>query len=187
MRVGKDFAGKPIISITDGRFLGNVKDIYVNTDLYWMTGIYVGSEGLLKRKHLLIPREEVAVFGIDAILVKKADVIVGSDEHEEAAAWLRLDKLRGREVDTPGGTKVGTIGDIIVGTEGHITGFTLGRVFVEGPINERGTIPREGLIDTGADDDIMTIDLPKVEALYQEEAPQEKIAPSESDPPESEG
>lgn len=168
MRLGKDLIGKSIISITDGRLLGTVKDIYVNQDLYWMTGIYVGSEGLLKRKHLLIPREQVAVFGIDAILVKKPDVIVGLDEFAEAEAWLRLDKLRGRDVDTPGGTKVGSIGDIMVGTEGHITGFTLGKVFVEGPIAEKATIPREGLIDTGAVDGVMTVDLPKVEALYQQ-------------------
>ncbi|MEZ4644259.1 MAG: PRC-barrel domain-containing protein [Chloroflexota bacterium] len=168
MRLGKDLTGKQIISITDGRFLGNVKDIYVNQDLYWMTGIYVGSEGLLKRKHLLIPREQVAVFGIDAILVKNADVVVSLDEYDEAESWLRLDKLRGRDVDTPGGTKVGSIGDIIVGTEGHITGFTLGKVYVEGPIAEKATIPREGLIDTGAVDGVMTVDLPKVEALYKQ-------------------
>ncbi|MBE2199669.1 MAG: PRC-barrel domain-containing protein [Anaerolinea sp.] len=168
MRLGKDLNGKPIYSITDGRSLGVVKDIYVNEDLYWMTGIYVGSEGLLKRKHLLIPREQVAVFGIDAILVKKSDVIVNTDEFNEAEKWLRLDKLRGREVDTPGGTKVGSIGDVILNTEGYITGFTLGKVFVEGPIATKAMIPREGLIDTGSVDGAMTIDLPKVEALYQQ-------------------
>lgn len=165
MRLGKDLTGKPIISVIDGRFIGNVKDIFVNTALDWMTGIYLGHEGLIKRKHLLVPRDQVAVFGIDAILVKKTDVITNTDELPAADGWLRLEKLRGRSVDTPGGTKVGTVGDIIIGTEGDITGFTLGRVFVEGPIAEHGRIPREGLIDTGSEDGAMTVDLPKVEAL----------------------
>ena len=166
MRMGKDLTGKPIISMTDGRLLGNVKDLYVNPDLHWLTGIHVGHEGLIKRKSLLIERENIAVFGIDAILVKNSDVVTDDKEHSGVNDWLRLDKLRGREVDTPGGTRVGTVGDIILSEEGHVTGFTLSRVFVEGPIAQKGTIPRETLIDTGNEDKAMTIDLTKVEQLY---------------------
>jgi len=175
MRLGKDLTGKLIISVTDGRLLGNVKDIYVNSDLYWMTGIHIKREGILKRKSFLIPRDSVVVFGIDAILVKNANVIVEDQQVPESQDWLRLSKLRGREMDTPGGTKVGTVGDIIIGEEGHIIGFTLGRVFIEGPIAKKGTIPREALIDTGSEDDVMTVDLPKVEQLQEmEQEPQTK-------------
>jgi sporulation protein YlmC with PRC-barrel domain len=168
MRAGKDLISKPIISITDGRLLGTVKDLYLNDQLYWLTGIHLGTEGLLKRKNFLIPRDSIIVFGIDAILVKNAEVITEGKELAEAETWPRLSKLKGREVDTPGGTKVGTIGDIIIGEEGHITGFALAKVFVEGPIAEQGQIPREALIDTGQEDGVMTIDLAKVERLQQE-------------------
>lgn len=167
MRLGKDLIGKSIISMTDGRLLGTVKDIYINDELYWLTGIHIGSEGFLKRKSLLISRDSVVVFGIDAILVKTPDVIIEEQDAPEFETWLRLNKLRGRDVDTPGGTKVGVIGDVILGEEGHVTGFALSKVFVEGPIAQQGTIPREALIDTGNDDDAMTIDLPKVEELQQ--------------------
>ena len=167
MRLGKDLFNKPIISITDGRLLGTIKDLYLNDQLYWLTGIHVGSEGLIKRKNFLIPRDSVIVFGIDAILVKNADVIVESKDLVESETWPRLSKVKGREIDTPGGTKVGTIGDIIIGEEGHITGFALAKVFVEGPIAEQGQIPREALIDTGNEDGVMTIDLPKVERMQQ--------------------
>lgn len=173
MRMGKDLTGKPIISMTDGRLLGNVKDLYINPDLYWLTGVHVGHEGLIKRKSLLIERENVAVFGIDAILVKNSDVVTDDKEHPEVEEWLRLDKLRGREVDTPGGTKVGTVGDIILSEEGHVTGFVLSRVFVEGPIAAKGRIPRETLIDTGSEDKVMTVDLTKVEQLYMDETDEE--------------
>lgn len=174
MRLGKDLAGKPIISVTEGRIIGNVKDIYVNLDLSWMTGIFVGQEGLIKRKSLLIPRENVVVFGIDAILVKKTEVISNERETLESEGWLRLSKLRGRQVDTPGGTKVGTIGDIILGEEGHITGFALAKVFVEGPVAAVGTIPRNAMVDTGDEDGIMTVDLTKAEQPQRDEAEDEE-------------
>ena len=163
MRLGKDLVGKQIISITDGRSLGAAKDIYISSELDAITGIYLGSEGLIKRKHFVITRADVVVFGIDVILVNNSDVISEENSLPESVAWVRLSKLSKREVDTPGGTKVATIGDIILGEQGHITGFALSRVFVEGPIEKNGTIPRTAVIDTGDEDGVMTIDLTKAE------------------------
>ncbi|MBK8903411.1 MAG: hypothetical protein IPM53_19670 [Anaerolineaceae bacterium] len=163
MRLGKDLVGKQIISVTDGRSLGNAKDIYISSDLTTITGIYLGSEGLIKRKHFLITRSDVVVFGIDAILVRTSEVIAEENSLPESVAWVRLSKLSKREVDTPGGTKVATIGDIILGEQGNITGFALSRVFVEGPIEKNGTIPRSAVIDTGDEDGVMTIDLTRAE------------------------
>lgn len=163
MRLGKDLVNKQIISITDGRSLGAAKDIYMSSDLTDITGIYLGSEGLIKRKHFLITRADVVVFGIDAILVRASNVIAEETELPETVAWVRLSKLSKREVDTPGGTKVASIGDIILGEQGNITGFALSRVYVEGPIEKNGTIPRTAVIDTGGEDGVMTIDLTRAE------------------------
>ena len=163
MRLGKDLVGKQIISVTDGRSLGNAKDIYISSDLTTITGIYLGSEGLIKRKHFLITRSDVVVFGIDAILVRTSEVITEENNQPESVAWVRLSKLSKREIDTPGGTKVGAIGDIIVGEQGNITGFALSRVNVQGPIEKNGTVPRTAVIDTGDEDGVMTIDLTRAE------------------------
>lgn len=163
MRLGKDLVNKPIFSMTDGRHLGSVKDIYVNADLTQITGVFVGQEGVLRRKSYLIPRPAVVVFGIDAVLVKNSDVIVDEAETASAAAWVRLDKLRGRHIDTPNGTKVANIGDIIIGEEGNLVGFALSKVHVEGPIAEQGAIARSTLIDTGNEDGIMTVDMSQAE------------------------
>ncbi|PIE81165.1 MAG: hypothetical protein CSA11_05170 [Chloroflexi bacterium] len=173
MRLGKDLTGKPIISITDGRLVGYAKDLYTNIDLYWITGIYTGSEGLIGRKDKLIHRDNVVVFGIDAILVKNAEVETDNKAFAESENWQRLDRLRGRGVDTPGGTKVGTIGDIIVGEDGQVTGFSLSRVHIEGPVADKGTLPRDAVVDTGHADGLMTIDLQKVEIYHSttEDAP----------------
>jgi uncharacterized protein YrrD len=189
MRLGKDLVGKQIISVTDGRSLGNAKDIYISNDLTDITGIYLGSEGLIKRKHFLITRANVVVFGIDAILVRTSEVVVEENDQPESVAWIRLSKLNKREVDTPGGTKVATIGDIILGEQGDITGFALSRVYVEGPIEKNGTIPRGAVIDTGNDDGAMTIDLTKAENpdAIDDKAPADPIpAPRPEEPEEIE-
>ncbi|MCL4265065.1 MAG: PRC-barrel domain-containing protein [Anaerolineae bacterium] len=159
MRLGKDLLNKPIYSVIDGRNLGTVKDIYLNNDLTAITGIFVGQEGMIRRKTYLIPRPGVVVFGIDAILVVNPGVVAEESATAEAASWVRLSKLRGRVVDTPNGTKVANIGDIVIGEEGDIAGFTLAKVHVDGPIADKGAIARSTLIDTGHADGIMTIDL----------------------------
>lgn len=163
MRLGKDLLNKPIYSVIDGRNLGAVKDIYLNNDLTAITGIFIGQEGMIRRKTYLIPRTGVVVFGIDAILVVNPDVVGEESATEAAADWVRLSKLRGREIDTPNGTKVANIGDIVIGEEGGIAGFTLAKVHVDGPIANKGAIARSTLIDTGHADGIMTIDLTKAE------------------------
>lgn len=188
MRLGKDLLNKPIISITDGRNLGTVKDIYLNHNLTKITGIFTGQEGMIRRKAFLIPRAEVVVFGIDAMLVKNAEVVVVESDLAVAADWVRLSKLRGRQVDTPNGTKVGTIGDVIIGEEGDLTGFALAKVFVEGPIAENGVIARTSLEDTGNEDDVMTIDITKAETGELSAVPAKEAAPKvtapTSEPPE---
>jgi uncharacterized protein YrrD len=163
MRLGKDLTGKPIYSITDGQNLGSVKDVYFDKDLSIITGIFTGTEGLLKRKSLMIPSNQVSVYGIDAILVKDNDVIVQEDTNADAADWVRLSKLKGRDVDTPGGTKVATIGDVVLGEQGNIVGFTLSKVHVDGPIAQQGQITRSAIVDTGNEDGIMTINLTQAE------------------------
>ena len=163
MRLGKELIGKPVYSMTDGRLLGNVKDLYIDKDLELLNGVYLGSEGLINRKPLLIARRNIQVFGIDAILAKSSDVVTDDDEAVEVEHWLRREDLQKREIDTPGGTKVGTIGDILLDEEAKIVGFSLGRVFVEGPVAKNRMIMKAAVLDTGRDDGVMTIDLSKAE------------------------
>ena len=171
MRLGKDLTGKPIFSITDGQNLGSVKDVYFDNDLNIITGIFTGTEGLLKRKALMIPSNQVSIYGIDAVLVNDNDVIIQEESHDEAKSWVRLSKLKGREVDTPGGTRVATVGDVVLGEQGNIIGFALSKVFVEGPVAQQGQITRSAIVDTGNEDGIMTINLTQAEVGEAEATP----------------
>ena len=173
MRFSKDLTGKPIFSMDDGRNLGVVRDVYLDKALAWLAGVHLGKEGLISRKALVIPREAIAVLGVDAILAKSADAVTDDKELAEIDNWLRLEKLQGRQVDTPGGTKVGTVGDVMLDEDARIVGFSLSRVYVEGPIAENPIVMRDAVLDIGGDDDAMTIDLSKVERQAGTEAADE--------------
>lgn len=163
MRFGKDIIGKPVISVNEGRHIGEVKDLYMNKELSQVVGLHLGREGLIKRKDLIIPLANVKVLGIDAILVNRSDVITDSNEFTDAQTWMKVGDLKGREVDTPGGTRVAIIGDIIVGDSAEVEGFAFSRVYVEGPIATKRLIMRSAVLDTGNTDGAMTIDISKAE------------------------
>ncbi|MEZ4515418.1 MAG: PRC-barrel domain-containing protein [Chloroflexota bacterium] len=158
-RLGKDLVNKAVVSLDEGRVLGRVQDVFLDPKLESLTGLVMGSQGLLKRKVLLIPRDAIAVLGVDAILVKNGDAVTDDQALPEAKSWLRREKLSGREVDTPGGTKLGTVGDVVLEDDGSVSAFALSRVYVEGPLSESRVVDRRAVVDIGQEDERMTADL----------------------------
>lgn len=158
-RLGKDFVNKAVLSMDEGRMLGRIQDLYLDAPLERVLGLYMGSEGVFKRKSLLIPRSAIAVMGVDAVLVNTSDVFTDDQALPDAKAWFRRDKLIGREVDTPGGTRLGLIGDVVVEDNGAISAFALSKVYVEGPLAESRLVERIAVIDTGQEDGRMNVDL----------------------------
>ena len=162
MRLCKDLVGKSVVTIDTGQLIGEVKDICFLPDLTALAGIHLGKQGLLRRKSLVVPADAVRVFGIDMILVENEQALTDDKELPEAAKWLLLDKLEGREVDTAGGTKIGSIGDVVLDEDGKIVAFTLSRVNVEGPLAQSRLVYTSAIIDYGVDG-AMTIDLSRAE------------------------
>ncbi|MFZ0546181.1 MAG: PRC-barrel domain-containing protein [Candidatus Promineifilaceae bacterium] len=164
MFLGKDIIGNPLITISDGRSIGNVKDIYLTPDLQFVAGIYLGTEGLFSRRSLLVKSENVVTLGKDAVLVKHDEV---TQEEKDFSAtektWLRRDDLQGRTIDTPGGTKVGRVGDVIINREGKVLGFSLSQVYISGPIADNHSVAIHTVQDVGNEDGVMTIDLEQAE------------------------
>lgn len=164
MFLGKDIIGNPIITVSDGRAIGTVKDIYLTPDCHAIAAIYLGTEGLFSRQSFLIKSEDVVTIGEDAVLVKHADVIHEEEDVPESQdQWLRRDDLHGRPVDTPGGTKVGKVGDVLLDNQGKIHGFSLRSVYVTGPIAENNAVALHTVQDMGDEDGSMTIDIKQAE------------------------
>lgn len=162
--LGKDIMGNPIISVSDGNSIGNVKDIYLDKECRTVAGLYLGTEGLFSRQAFLVKKEDVVTIGKDAVLVKHPDVIYEENDVPDAATnWLRRDELQGRSVDTTGGTKLGKIGDVVINRDSEVMGFSLSRVYVSGPIADNHSIAIHTVQDVGQEDGAMTVNLEEAE------------------------
>lgn len=165
MITSKEHANKPIISITDGKKLGEVKDLYLDQDMRQVAAIFLGKEGLINRKTLIIARSAVQVYGIDVWLVSGSDTVSGPEAIPEAGTFTLIGDLRGRELQTEGGTKIGVIDHVILDNEARVLGFGLGKVYSQGPLAERKAIARDAVLNLGNAKEPMTINLAQAEAL----------------------
>lgn len=161
MFLGKDVSGNPIINLRDGLQIGQVQDLYIDQNLLTITGVYVGSKGLLWSTPKWIPASNINLISVDTVLVN-GDSIITEELDDVAQPWIRRDELQGRPVDTTGGTKIGRIGDIIMNNK-DVVGFALDRVFVQGPIAQHRALRRTAIVDTGLEDGMMTVDLDEAE------------------------
>ena len=163
MALGQYFVGKPVISVKEGKRVGTVKDLFVDSELRSVVGVYLGPEGLFNRRGLCVDRDNVVVYGADAVLIKQADAVTDSTPACDAAIWVRLGRVHALEATTPGGTRVATIDDVILDEQMHVLGFSLGRTHVSGPVAEKRAIAREAVLQIDMDTGI-TIDLSVAEA-----------------------
>jgi sporulation protein YlmC with PRC-barrel domain len=165
MLTGKSHLNKSLVSITDGKIVGEVKDLYLDREMHNVSAVLLGKEGLIKRKTLMLPRAAIHIFGVDVWLVSGSDKVSGPDEIADADTFVLVGDLRGRDVDTEGGTKIGVIDDVVLDAEARVLGFVLGKVHVQGPLAERKTIAREAVTKLGSKDAPMQVVLAQAEAL----------------------
>lgn len=160
----RDHNNKLIISITDGKDLGEIKGLYLDADMRQVTGIFTGKEGIINRKQLAVSRIDIQVFGVDVWLVSGPDVVKPLEEVSESAAFIPISEIRGREIQTDGGTKLCVIDDVILDEEAKVLGFSLSKVYSQGPLAERKAIVRNAITHLGGKDQPMTADLTRAES-----------------------
>ena len=165
MLTAKSHLNKSLVSITDGKIVGDIKDLYLDREMHEVAAVFLGREGLIKRKTNLLPRAAVHIFGADVWLVTGSDKVVGPEEVPDADTFVLVGDLRGRDVETEGGTKIGVVDDVVLDAEARLLGFVLGKVHVQGPLAERKTIAREAVAKLGSKDAPMQVVLAQAEAL----------------------
>lgn len=164
MRRSKELTGKRIISLDRGKDLGIVKDVYFDANLSQVSGLFLGHLGRFRgKKSRLIPRNPIMLFGEDTILVTESDIVTDNSQHQAAKVWIRRDRVQGRLISTPGGTKVGTIDDVLIDQEGIVQGFLLSYLYLQGPISHTFTIMRDTVLTIGSVGEPITVDLAKAE------------------------
>jgi uncharacterized protein YrrD len=159
---------KLLISITNGKKLGEVRDLYLDHELTKVVAVQAGSEGFITRQALAIPRSHIHVYGQDAWLIAGDDTVVRLESIAGFESFVMVTNLRGREIQTEGGTRIGTIGDVILDGEARVLGFTLQRVYVQGPLEARKAIARSAITAVGGKDGPMLTILEQAEAETME-------------------
>ncbi|HEX8999005.1 MAG TPA: PRC-barrel domain-containing protein [Blastocatellia bacterium] len=161
----KEFQGKLLISLSDGKNLGEVKDVYLDQDATKVVAAFLGKSGIINRKSLTVEISHIKLFGIDTWLTDASDIVIAKDDVSGAETYLLGDSLRGREIQTDGGTKIGTIGDILVDDKCNILGFSFDKLNVEGPLSETRQIARAAIINLGSNNTPMIAALDQAEKM----------------------
>jgi sporulation protein YlmC with PRC-barrel domain len=165
MTTGKDLQHTALISMTNGKIIGQIKDLYLDPDLNQVVAVFLGKEGVLRRHAHAIGREAIQVYGEDVWLVAGPDSVVNRKALPDSVHFVLLSELRGREVQTEGGTTIGTVEDVILDAQANITGFALGKVRMKGPLSERKTIARAAVTGMGGKGVPMTALMDRAEGM----------------------
>ncbi len=154
---------KQIISVADGRIVGDVKDVYLDNNVGAIVGLYLGTEGLLRRSPLIVQHNAVQLYGEDVILVYESDIIVKGQDLAGFNTWVRRSEIQGREIESSSGTKIGYIDDALFATTGQVLGFTITRPMIAGPLSKNKLISREIVTEPGHETKKLVIDMVKAE------------------------
>ena len=159
MHDSKHYVGKLAITLDDGGNLGEVKDVYLDSGLGAVTGIFLGQEGLLWRKARLVRSSEITLIGKDALLIATAASLENGGDVKESETWVLWGDLVGRQLISTLDAKVARIKELILDEAGYVKGFQLERVTVEGPLADKNEIRRSAILDIGDKDRPMVVDL----------------------------
>ncbi len=171
MQKTRDFQGKLLISVTDGKQLGEIKDVFLDKDAKEIIAVYLGKTktGMLTRKPRLIHIDQIRLFGADAWLVNGSDKIVLIDEVEGSKDFILAEDLRGRLIRTDGKTKIGTVADVIVNSKMDVLGFSFEKVHVRGPLSEANAISRAAITSFGKNGNPLIATIGQAEKLKIED------------------
>lgn len=186
MRVATELINKSVFSIEEGKELGKVKDFFLDQDVKHLTAVSLGSDGLFGRDEKVIKWSDVVTLGEDAVLVKDARCIRATADVADLQTFVRRSEIRGRRIDTPGGTMIGHIGDLILDEEAHIVGFSLPQTYVSGPVADNQAISRSAVVDTGHGENAMTAILAEAEKADLQVVYEGLFAEPAVSPPETE-
>jgi len=163
MLTGKQTQNKALISLTDGKEIGRIKDLYLDEPLKKVAAAFLGSEGIINRKSSAVARDAIQLMGIDAWLVKEPNAAVAPENIPDNATFLLLSDLRGREIVSEGGTHIGAVEDVIFDNDGDVLGFTLSKIQVKGTLAERKAIARSAFTTIGSKTAAMTVNMAQAE------------------------
>lgn len=164
MATVKQHVNKLVISTSDGKVLGKIKDLYLDPTMARVAAVYLGGRGLLRRRKLMIRKDDVSMCGVDAWLVASSDVVVSPGQVVESRDFVPARELHGRQILSEGGTQIATVDDVILDGDCNVKGFTVVKVPASGPVAQRKAIALEAITSLGSRTSPMTTILAQAES-----------------------
>lgn len=161
----REHVNKPVISISDGKKVGKIKDLYLDSKLTKVTAVYLGESGVLKRRKLMITLDKVRTFGVDAWLVGTPDAVVDSGHIVGSRDFVPARQLRGRQIVSEGGTEIAKVEDVILDSECNVKGFSLANYPASGPLAGRKAIALGAFTRLGSKKNPMVTTLAQAESM----------------------
>jgi uncharacterized protein YrrD len=161
----REHVNKPVISASDGKKLGKIKDLYLDSKVTKVIAVYLGGSGVLRRKKLMIKQDKVQTCGMDAWLVATADVVMDLGHIVGSRDLVPARQLRGRKIVSEGGTEIATVEDVILDGECNVKGFTLANYPASGPLAQRKAIALGAISSLGSKTSPMTTTLTNAESM----------------------
>lgn len=151
-RLSLDMQGFQIISTTNGKIIGQVKDLLIDMKDLKIAAAVTSKGGLFDSKIEAIQRKDILVWGEDVILVSVSDVINDQDNILGFKEWeSAADQIKGKDVINTAGDKIAELNDVVIDSSGQIVGYDLSKVFIEGPVEESKRIQVNTTQALGAD------------------------------------
>ena len=161
----RDHINKPVVTTSEGRKLGKIRDLYLDAKLTRVAAVYLGTSGVLGRKKLMIDRDKVRTFGADAWLVDSADVVVDRGQIVGARYFVPARQLRRRKILSEGGTEIATVEDVILDNQCYVKGFSLANYPSSGPLGQRKAIALGAFTSLGGKKSPMVTTLARAESM----------------------
>ncbi len=181
MHLSRTLQGRSIISVTNGQIVAKAEDILIDPTTRQVAAVITSKGSLLKREPgvEVIPGDEVQVWGQDVILVKRPEVIVKKEELPGHEKWLTVsDQIKGHDVVGTDGTRIGQLNDIIIDAAGQLVGYSLARVFIEGPVAQSKRIAARATRALGGD--VLIVEPAEMVEVTETTEPSETVEPPET-------
>lgn len=137
----KELLGLPVINLSTGKQMGEVKDVIIDTSNYRMVGVLLYHAGWFHSgKGILF--EEFNSVGADSITVEDETAIVDEAQLVADDQALMNEEILGKHIVTTDGTTIGTLSDICVDTAtGELTGYEISDSVIKDLLEGRTIMP----------------------------------------------
>ncbi|MFD2169242.1 PRC-barrel domain-containing protein [Tumebacillus lipolyticus] len=166
MRRARDLIGLPVVELTGGEHVGEVRDVLFSSD----GGVHslLLAKGTMLSASKIVPKEKLHGVGQDAVTIEKQDAIEEfRDETGLVRSLIQGDvQMVGKEVLTQDGNYLGTVADVYLDQELYtIAGYEVSEGFLTDLKEGRKVLPAHPAIMVGQDTLLVPTDTELAEEL----------------------